>query len=149
MRLLLIRKGEVLPVEVELDGERADRGNGLEASISVVSVTLDGDELAVTPSERDVLAQKAWDVLTDERRRSSSGSRVLEWTARLEEYRMAISERRLEALLEWPTIADVPQLVNEIRSQRELLKAVRPSIGDLALLEQVDAAIRGEIVGRR
>jgi hypothetical protein len=58
---------------------------------------------------------------------------------------MAISEQRLEAMIDWPTISDVFALVQEVRAQRALLEELRPYVGDLTTLIRVDAAIRGEV----
>lgn len=57
---------------------------------------------------------------------------------------MALSDQRLEAMLDWPAVSDVFQLVQEVRAQRALLEELRPYAGDLHTLMRVDAAIRGE-----
>jgi hypothetical protein len=66
---------------------------------------------------------------------------------------MAISERRLEAMMDWPTVSDVFVLVQEVRAQRALLEqarayvvGVRPTLGErVEMRNRIDAAIRGEV----
>lgn len=70
---------------------------------------------------------------------------------------MAISEQRLEAMVDWPTISDVFALVQEVRAQRALLAEVREWVIGCAcnapeecdetnhLPLRIDAAIRGEV----
>lgn len=66
---------------------------------------------------------------------------------------MAISEQRLDAMIDWPTVSDVFVLVQEVRAQRALLEqarayviGIRPTLGErVELRNRIDAAIRGEV----
>lgn len=65
---------------------------------------------------------------------------------------MAINEQRLDAMMDWPTVSDVFELVQEVRAQRALLEqarayviGVRTPLGErVEMRNRIDAAIRGK-----